>query len=88
MVVQESFSPKAMTASGAVLGASGGTLGGFLATVTGTIKLTYTDGAGQTILDTCPVTAGVFLPIPAVFSAGQAVYATLGGGAQGTFFIL
>jgi hypothetical protein len=89
MQVQESFVPKPMTASGALLGSRGGAIAGFICTVAGNIRLTYgTDGTGAVILDTCPVTAGQFLPIPLAFGDGTPVYAALTGGAQGTFCIL
>lgn len=88
MVVQESFSPKAMTASGVVLPAAGGALGGFLCTVAGNVKLTYgLDGTGATIVDTVAVTVGQFLPMPFAFGPGTGVYATLSNGAQGTFAV-
>lgn len=87
MLVQETFGAKPMTASGAVFGASGGVLGGFICTISGSLKLTVgTDGLGATIVDTLPVTAGAFTPLPFTFSG--AVYAALTGGAQGSFAIL
>lgn len=83
--VQECFGYKQMSDSGALLGSGGGALAGFLCTTSGTLKLTVTDGAGATIVDTCTVTAGVFLPLPFTFT--HAVYATLAGGAVGTFAV-
>lgn len=86
MIVQEQYGALALAASGIILPASGGELGGFLCTTTGTVKLSYgADGSGATIVDTVAVTAGVFLPMPFSFGAGQPVYATLAAGAKGTF---
>lgn len=88
MVVQESFNAKPMTVSGLLL-AAGGALGGFVCTVAGTIKLSEgIAGAGPTIVDTCAVTAGTFLPLPFTFAPDKQVYATLAGGAQGTFALI
>lgn len=87
MQVQELFGAKPMTASGVVIGVNGGALGGFLCTVAGSIKLTVgVDGLGTTIVDTLPVSAGTYIPLPLALMT--AAYATLTGGAQGTFFIL
>lgn len=86
--VQESYRPLALAASGAVIGQSGGAIGGFLCTTTGDLKLSYgAAGAGETIVDTVPVTAGVFLPMPFIFPPGVTVYATLTA-AKGTFAVL
>jgi hypothetical protein len=87
MDVQEVFQHKRLTASGAIL-ASGGKIGGFLCTTTGTLKLTLTDAAGDTVVDTVAVTEGVFLPMPFGFGPTVVVYATLAGGAEGTFALL
>lgn len=87
--VQESYRPLPLAASGLVLGQQGGALGGFLCTTTGTLKLSYgNDGSGETIVDTVAVTGGVFLPTPFIFPPGVTVYATLAGGAKGTFAVL
>lgn len=86
-MVMESYSPKALAASGPILGALGGNIGGFLCTTSGTVKLDLSiDGTGTVIVAAFAVTAGVFYPMP--FSVGNsAVYATLGGGAAGTFAV-
>lgn len=86
--VQESFGAKLMAASGVVMGTQGGALGGFLCSASGNLKLTQTDAAGATIVDTTPVTAGVFLPLPFAIPPGFAVYATLSNGATGTFAVI
>lgn len=87
--VQESYRPLALVASGIVVAQTGGAIGGFLCTTTGNLKLSYSaDGSGETIVDTVAVTAGIFLPMPFIFAPGTTVYATLSGGAKGTFAIL
>ena len=87
--VQEVYGPLALTASGIVISGAGGALGGFLCTTAGSLKLSYSsDGSGATIVDTVAVTAGIFLPLPFAFGPGQVVYATLTGGAKGTFAVL
>lgn len=83
--VHEVYNPKIANASTALLGSSGGVIGGFLCTVSGTLSLDYsTDGTGSKFVDTLPVTAGTFYPLPFAVQ-GAPVYATLGGGAKGTF---
>lgn len=86
MVVQESFGFLVMAANAAapLFGSTGGNTGGFCCTASGSLKLTKTSG-GATVVDTIPVTAGVFLPLPFVFSEG--ITATLTGGAAGTFAV-
>jgi hypothetical protein len=78
-----------MTASGMLIPASGGEIGGFLCSVGGSIKLTVgtVNGSGALIVDTTTVAAGQFIPIPLSIAASLGgVYATLTT-AQGTFFI-
>lgn len=88
MHVEETYSPLPLAASGIVLGIGGGDIGGFLCTTAGTVKLNLgLAGADATIVDTCAVTAGQFVPMPFAIPAGTAVYATLGGGAKGTFAV-
>jgi hypothetical protein len=79
----EAFTPVRLTISGQVKSGAG-TLGGFLCTTTGTVTLyDGTDATGTAMVSSFPVTAGVFHPAP--FSFGTGLYATLGGGAAGTF---
>lgn len=86
--VQESYSPRPMSASGLLIGSNGGTIGGFLCTVTGEITLSYgADGSGAVIVGAVPVTAGVFLPMPFTFPPGVFVYAAMTT-AEGTFAVL
>lgn len=89
MFVNESYEPTPAAANSTtqVIGSAGGSLGGFLCVVSGSVKLTYTTG-GATIVDTCPVTAGVFLPMPFTFPPGTGVTAVLSGGAAGTFAVI
>jgi hypothetical protein len=79
-----------MAASGILIpAAGGGSVGGFICSVAGNVKLTYgTDGSGTTIVDTTPVVAGQFLPLPFHFAPGIAVHAALTGGCTGTFCVL
>ena len=87
--VQESYQPLPLAASGLVIPITGGAIGGFLCTKTGSVKLSYgIDGSGATIVNTVAVTGGVFLPMPFIFGPGTPVYATLSDGAEGTFAIL
>lgn len=88
MQVMESYGAKPMAASGQLLGLKGGNIGGFLCTVAGSVKLDASqDGSGAVIVNTIPVVAGTFYPMPFAFGTGAGVYATLAGGAQGTFAI-
>lgn len=84
MVVQESFSPVVIVANGAAITQAIGSMGGFCCVNSGSLKVTKTSGGG-TIVDTCAVTAGVFLPMPFVFAESWTV--TLSGGAAGTLAV-
>lgn len=87
-VVNESYSPWPLAASGLVVGAEGGQIGGFLCTTSGTVRLSYgSAGAGAEFVAEVAVTAGVFLPMPFSIPPGSYAYATLGGGAEGTFAV-
>jgi hypothetical protein len=91
MIVQETYSPYPMAANaGAAVVATlrGGAIGGFLPTVSGNIKITQDSGAGATMLDTFPVTAGYFVPIPILVPPGVGIYVQLSGGAAGTVLVL
>lgn len=86
--VQESYIPLPITASGVIVSGPGAT-GGFLCTTAGTLKLSYgADGSGATIVDTFSVAAGQFTPLPFSYPPNTIVYATLAGGAKGTFAVL
>lgn len=84
-IIQESYMPKVMTTSGAVVGGRGGLLGGFLCTTSGTLQLRDGDASGTVIVPSVAVSAGVYYPMPFGFSTG--LYAELTG-AQGTFGVL
>lgn len=64
---------------------TGGHMAGFLAVTSGT--LTLVDGGGNTVVNAVAVTAGVYLPIPAMFTPGDQAAVTLAGGASGTLFV-
>ena len=82
MQMQEGYTPRKMAASGVVF-ANMGSLGGFLASTSGTLQLRDTSAAGAIQVADFPVTAGVWHAIPLAFPAG--CYAELAGGATGTF---
>lgn len=89
MKVEESYGyvQFAADADGLVIGlTNGGSIGGFLCQTSGTIKLNKDTSGGATIVDTLAVTAGIFYPIPLAVPPAMGVYATLAGGAAGTFF--
>jgi len=84
MNVRERFRPQPMGVNGAYT-IRGTNVGGFLATVTGT--LTLTDPDGTVLVNAVPVTAGVYTPLPFVFSTAQGAVVQLAGGAAGTLAI-
>jgi hypothetical protein len=85
MNVRERFRPQPMAINGTYV-VKGVNLGGFLATVSGT--LTITDNTTSTVLvNAVPVTAGVFTPLPFVFEASAGATVVLAGGAAGTLAV-
>jgi len=84
MNVRERFRPQPMGINGQYT-IRGSNVGGFLATVAGT--LTLTDPNGTVVVNAVPVTAGVYTPIPATFSSAEGASVQLAGGAAGTLFI-
>lgn len=89
--VTESFGPIpfAADADGLIIGSQGGALGGFLCTASGTVTLSYgQSGGGAAIVNQVPVSAGVFLPMPFEIPPGVFLFATLAGGAAGTFAVI
>lgn len=91
MLVTEVFGYRPFAANGAALlvGSGGGTIGGFLCVTSGSLKLTEgVGGAGATVTDTMAVTAGTFYPLPFAIPPGTFLFATLTGGAAGTFAAL
>lgn len=84
MNVRESFAAQLMAVN-ASLTRGGTRMGGFLAKTSGAISIT--DGAGTLIVDTVPVTAGTFTPIPIMFQQETGFTAALSGGASGTLFV-
>jgi hypothetical protein len=63
----------------------GPNLGGFLATVAGT--LTVTDADGTVTVSAVPVTAGAYVPLPFIFATSQGGTVQLAGGAAGTLAV-
>lgn len=82
--VEESYGYQHMAATGTLTKMAQGVLGGFMCSVSGTLALAETV-SGAVILESTPVTAGVFIPLPFLFGPNIGVTATLGGGATGTF---
>lgn len=76
----------AANAAQAINGLGGASIGGFLCVTSGSLKITQTNTGGATVVDTMAVTAGVFYPIPAEVPQSIVLFATLTGGAAGTFF--
>jgi hypothetical protein len=85
MNVRERFRPQVMAAN-AAFKICGPNIGGFLAKTAGTITVTD-DVTGGVIVDTLPVTAGVFTPLPFVFTSSEGATVQLAGGASGTLAI-
>ena len=78
--VKERYTPYPIAVNGTlVLG--GQSIGGFICSVAGTITIT---SAGVTLLDTHPVSAGAYLPLPLYLRAPGGATITLAGGARGT----
>jgi len=85
MNVRERFRPQPMAAN-ASFRIRGPNVGGFLATVSGT--LTLTDAvSGDTLVNAVAVTAGIYTPIPFVFTSSEGGTVALAGGAAGTLAI-
>jgi len=82
--VRERYRPQLIGVNGSYV-IRAGQMGGFLAKATGTI--TVVDPNGTTLVDAVPVTAGVFTPIPAIFSTVEGATVTLASNAAGTLFI-
>lgn len=90
MQVREQFSPRLMAANGTeTVGTARtedrrgepGSIGGFLASASGTISIT---SDGETVVGETPVTAGTYLAIP--LSNMPVLVVTLASDAAGTLF--
>lgn len=85
-VVNEVAMPVVLTSSGPVCSPSGA-LVGFLAATTGTVAITAgTTAGGSNIVLATSVSPGQWLPMP--FACPTGAYATLAGGATGTFGVI
>lgn len=82
-VVREQYRPQVMEADTS-FPCGGRQLGGFLASVSGTITITR-DRDGIVMVPVTPVTAGVMTPLPLIFDGPFTV--TLAGGAAGTLLV-
>lgn len=84
MNVVEAYNPKSISASGVVIPAAGGTLGGFFCTTGGNIQLRDgITGASPVVVSTFTVVPGQFYVLPFTFPNG--CYVDIAGGAVGTF---
>jgi hypothetical protein len=87
MNVKERYAPVPMAADSSIR-VSGSNLGGFLCVASGTV--TVTDANNVVIVDTLPVTAGVYYPMPFLitYEGSQPGYLVeLAGGAAGTLAV-
>jgi hypothetical protein len=84
MQVQENYRGQPMAANASIK-IGGARISGFLATVTGT--LTVTDADSTVTVNTLPVTAGVYTPLPLFFNTSMGGTVALAGGAAGTLFL-
>lgn len=85
MKYQERYQPILIGVNGTAI-ISGDSIGGFLCKTAGTITVTEVNeinGAAVTIIDTHPVTAGVYYPLPFFLGSNGGTF-TAAGGASGT----
>lgn len=82
--VRETFAPHVMGVN-ATAERGGSSMGGFLAKTSGFI--TITGKSGSLAVDTVPVTAGVYTPIPISFQQSMGFTVVLSGNASGTLFV-
>lgn len=88
MKYQERYQPILIGVNG-VFAISGNSIGGFLCKTAGTVTVTKVNeitGANDTIIDTHPVTAGVYYPLPFHLGSNGGTF-TAAGGASGTLGI-
>jgi len=78
MLVQESFVARPVAANGTLTLTGAKRIGGFTADIDGSLTLTIN---GVAVLTACPVTAGVYLPLPYEIVGASSL--TLSGGARG-----
>ena len=82
--IQETYSPKQMSASGVIKAGPHG-MGGVFCTTGGTLMITKLTTGGTVVVDTFTALAAVFYPLPFAFEDDS--YATIGGGFVGTFAV-
>lgn len=88
MNVTESYGAVPLAADvDAVIAGGLGSIGGYLCTTAGSIKLTWDTAGGATIVNTMAVTAGIFYPVPMAIPPNKNVFCTQTGGAAGTWFV-
>lgn len=81
MFYKERYAPTFVPIS-TTIALTGDQIGNFLCTTTGTI--TVLNGAGVTIINTHPVTAGTYYPLPYLLGPGGKATFTTNGTATGT----
>ncbi|MFA5506964.1 MAG: hypothetical protein WC423_16145 [Vulcanimicrobiota bacterium] len=86
MRIDEQYSPQPIEAGGTYLLPFGKSVAGFLCTIDGT--LTVYNGRGNVVVDTLPVTAGVYHPVPFTLGSEDGGKVELGGGAAGTLAVV
>jgi hypothetical protein len=83
MYAMESYTPLLLGVDAAqVISSAPCSLGGFSCAVAGTLTVRRESVSGDIVLDTLPVTAGAYHPIPYAMPTGA--YVALAGGARGT----
>lgn len=83
-IVQERYTPILLGANTTTV-INNSSVGGFLCKTAGTI--TINGASGSIIVDTHPVTAGVYIPMPFHLGGGSGVV-VLAGGASGTLAVV
>lgn len=83
MYAMESYTPLLLTVDQAVsISTAPCSIGGFTCVVAGTLTLRRVDASGAIVIDTLPVAAGSYYPLPYAMPTGA--FITLAGGARGT----
>lgn len=85
MKAREAYRPQPMAANSSFTVKSQ-YLGGFLATVAGTLSIVEV-ASGTTVVSALPVAAGAFVRLAIMFATAEGGTVTLAGGAAGTLLI-
>ena len=84
MNVKEAYTPYRLAAN-ASFAVEGPQMGGFLCAADGVLTVANRDGV--TLVDTLPVSAGVYYPLPLRFGGAGGGVVTLSSNARGTVFV-